>query len=107
MRQRVDQLESGAQMAELRDEVKQMTKELDARCRSEEGTKRHAAFWQERAEESRTALEEASSEREELRAGVELDLGGGRVLCVGGRNPLTCHYRSVVERFNGELIHGS
>jgi hypothetical protein len=33
-----------------------------------------------------------------------VDLGGRRILCVGGRGSLARHYRDLVERCNGELI---
>jgi hypothetical protein len=33
-----------------------------------------------------------------------IDLGGRRILCVGGRGSLNAHYRSLVERCNGELV---
>jgi len=42
-----------------------------------------------------------------LRLGTESggpDLGGRRILCVGGRDSLSSRYRDVVERCNGELI---
>ena len=32
------------------------------------------------------------------------DLGGLRILCVGGRGSLAPHYRTLVQRCNGELI---
>jgi hypothetical protein len=36
--------------------------------------------------------------------GGALDLGGRRILCVGGRGSLAAHYRDLVQRCNGELI---
>lgn len=33
-----------------------------------------------------------------------VDLGGRRILCVGGRGSLAAHYRDLVQRCNGELI---
>lgn len=33
-----------------------------------------------------------------------VDLGGRRILCVGGRGSLSSHYRDLVERCNGRLI---
>ncbi len=33
-----------------------------------------------------------------------IDLGGKRILCVGGRGSLNAHYRTLVERCNGELL---
>lgn len=37
--------------------------------------------------------------------GACLDLAGRRVLCVGGRSSLARHYRRLVDRCNGELVH--
>jgi hypothetical protein len=37
-------------------------------------------------------------------AAAGLDLGGRRILCVGGRGSLATHYRDLVRRCNGELI---
>jgi hypothetical protein len=36
--------------------------------------------------------------------GVGMDLGGRRILCVGGRSDLAARYRDLVQRCNGELI---
>jgi hypothetical protein len=38
------------------------------------------------------------------RAHEPLDLGGRRILCVGGRGSLARHYRELVQRCNGELV---
>jgi hypothetical protein len=38
------------------------------------------------------------------RAAHCVDLGGRRILCVGGRGSLARHYRDLVQRCNGELI---
>ncbi|MEY6433789.1 DUF2325 domain-containing protein [Thioalkalicoccus limnaeus] len=33
-----------------------------------------------------------------------VDLGGRRILCIGGRGTLADHYRDLVARYNGELV---
>jgi len=131
-RRTIAELQSDGLLAGLREGLARLETQAENLRQSEARANRHAALWRDRFEERQKTLEQTIAELEEHRATIvvlerllEADLGsdagceccstdrctscpdltGRRVLCIGGRSSLTCHYRSLVERYNGELIH--
>ena len=123
-------LESGAELRRLRDRIASLEEELFAAKRSENRARREADELREERAASQTELEQTSALLSDYEAacgvmervlsnGTQdscesctseqcsdcLDLAGRRVLCVGGRSSLASHYRSLVNRFNGEFVH--
>lgn len=123
-------LSEQGEAARLRERLSVLTRELaDARDDAAAAAER-AAAWRRRALDAESRVESRSRMLAELRAEAALlehlmvsgsdacdhcstgascdrrvDLGGRRVLCIGGRSSLSAHYRTLVGRCNGELIH--
>ena len=132
--ERLAALESGAEIQELQARLRQVTADqrsarreqvaLRARCdrleqRLTDARATNADLEQRLAEGQATSdalarilgLDNANTRRCNdgdctncARKGERLDLGGRRILCVGGRGSLAAHYRDLVQRCNGELI---
>jgi hypothetical protein len=120
-RARLAALESGAELKALRARVDAQDDEIARlRATAREHAAQVAAALAER-EASLRALEVLLAPAEEADDRVcdgdcehcpgggdpglgRMDLCGLRILCVGGRGSLNAHYRSLVERCNGELL---
>ena len=131
-RRTITELRSDRLLAGLHGKLERLETEVAYLRQSEARATGRAALWRERHKVNQQILERTAAELKEHRATNRVlehlftgdsgsgtgcegcssdcceacpDLAGRRVLCIGGRSSLTCHYRSLVDRFNGEFVH--
>lgn len=131
-RRTIENLESDRLLSDLKVRVRDLEVEIKNLSQSRDRESSQAILWRERCRAGDATLKRVTAELEDLRSAnrvleqllgddCDFDAGcdccssdpceecpnleGRRVLCVGGRSSLTCHYRSLVNRYNGEFIH--
>jgi len=125
---RLQTLESGQELAGLRQRVEQLEPALRMPTTAMARHRVRIRKWQEQCHELETRTRQLESELaerlaeclamenlllREIAPGYEVcdstscancpDLAGRRILCIGGRDTLAEHYRALVDRFNGRF----